>query len=113
MKKFKFILPLALIIIFISQYSSHAATASYYASSFEGRKTASGEIYHGSVHSCATPSFNGKIYTIRIKNLSNGKTSHCRVNDRMGNSNRTLDVSHVVAIELGMLKSGVARIVIY
>lgn len=55
--------------------------ASYYADKFEGRKTASGEIYTHSEFTCAHRTLEfGTI--VKITNIDNGKEITCRVNDR-------------------------------
>jgi rare lipoprotein A len=84
--------------------------ASFYADSLAGNRTASGEKYRPDSRTCAhrTLPFGTKLKLVAVKS---GKTSSCRVNDRGPFvSGRILDVSKIVARELGMVDSGVAEV---
>lgn len=84
--------------------------ASYYHSKFNGRKTASGEIYDENEFTAAhrTLPFGTKLL---VKNLSNGKTVVVRVIDRGPFvKGRILDVSLAAAKELDMIGSGVIEV---
>ncbi len=83
---------------------------SYYATQFHGRKTANGEIYNMQALTAAhrTLPFNT---IIEVENLSNGKKVRARVNDRGPfKKGRILDVSLKAAKELGLLKTGTAKV---
>ncbi len=83
---------------------------SYYATQFHGRKTANGEIYNMQALTAAhrTLPFNT---IIEVENLSNGKKVRVRVNDRGPfKKGRILDVSLKAAKELGLLKTGTAKV---
>lgn len=84
--------------------------ASYYSTSFDGHKTASGEIFNSNKLTCAHRKLpDGTI--IRVTNLSNGKDIIVRVNDNGPHiKGRILDLSKRAAIKLGMIKSGTAKV---
>lgn len=84
--------------------------ASFYAGSFNGRQTASGERYDMNAMTCAhrTLPF-GTL--IEVENLGNGSTVTVRVNDRgpyVGG--RIIDLSRGAADRLGMIDSGTADV---
>lgn len=84
--------------------------ATYYASRFEGRRTASGQTYRASRHTAAhrTLPFGTRL---KVTNLANGRKVKVVVNDRgpyaAGNM---LDLSRSAARKIGMLQSGTARV---
>jgi rare lipoprotein A len=84
--------------------------ASYYGESFAGRRTASGERFDPQAFTAAHRDlpFGTRI---RVTNLDNGRTVVVRINDRGPYAGgRIVDVSWAAARELGMLRSGVARV---
>lgn len=90
--------------------SSEEGVASYYGSKFQGRPTASGEIYDQTALTAAHPKLPfGTL--ILVTNLSNGKKLELRVNDRGPFvEGRILDVSYRAAEELGFVREGLARV---
>lgn len=85
--------------------------ASYYGPGFDGRKTASGEIFDQTKLTCAhkTLPFGTKL---KVTRKNNGKSVVVRVNDRGPYAKgRVLDVSTAAAKKLGMLKAGHAEVV--
>jgi peptidoglycan lytic transglycosylase len=84
--------------------------ASYYADKYNGRQTASGEIYNMNGISAAHPSFSmGTI--VKITNLSNDLSIILKINDRMPDfKNRVIDLSLGAAQKLGMIQSGIAKV---
>ncbi|AHN67635.1 putative rare lipoprotein A [Treponema pallidum subsp. pallidum str. Sea 81-4] len=87
--------------------------ASYYAESFNGRPTASGEIFDMNAYTAAhrTLPF-GTV--VELTNLDNGKKVIVRINDRGPYAaNREIDVSKAAAVALDMLNAGVARVSIH
>ena len=61
--------------------ASERGVASYYADEFQGRRTASGEVYDMNAMTAAHPSLPfGTI--VRVINLNNGKRVELRINDR-------------------------------
>ena len=57
-------------------------TATYYHSKFNGRKTASGEIYKPNKLTCASNNYELGTHVI-VTNTQNGKSVMVKVNDRM------------------------------
>jgi rare lipoprotein A len=86
--------------------STVSGEASYYASKFEGRRTASGEPYRGSAMTAAhrTLPFGTRV---RVTNPRNGRSVVVRINDRGPfHPRRVIDVSRTAAVELGILRRG-------
>jgi rare lipoprotein A len=84
--------------------------ASYYADKFEGRKTASGEIYR---HDLLTAAHRTLPFGTRVKvtNLSNEKTVEVVVNDRGPfTKGRIIDVSKSAAEKLDFINAGVTKV---
>jgi len=84
--------------------------ASYYASTFEGRRTANGERYREGMFTAAhrTLAF-GTI--VRVTNTLNGSATLVRINDRGPFSQgRIIDVSRVAAQRLNMVRRGVVPV---
>lgn len=85
-------------------------TASFYAASLHGRRTASGERYdrHALTAAHRTLPF-GTL--LRVTNQRNGRTVLVRVNDRGPfHRNRVIDLSGAAADAIGMRRAGTARI---
>lgn len=84
--------------------------ASWYGDQFQGRPTASGELFDSSDLTMAHPTlpFGTRV---RVTNLRNSRTVEVRVNDRgpfVGS--RIADLSHAAAVMLGMMHRGIARV---
>ena len=116
--KFKFIALFVLLfspLLLLAQGESlfiQEGTASYYASKFQGRRTASGEVY---VKDSLTAAHKllpfGTI--LRVTNQKNGKTVLVQVNDRLpGSSKRVIDLSYAAAVKLGFSESGTAKVLV-
>ena len=87
---------------------SQTGEASYYAEFFEGRKTASGEIFRQDSLTAAhnTLPF-GTI--VKVVNLSNSKEVVVEINDRGPYAKgRIIDISRTAAKKLDMLQKGTA-----
>lgn len=85
-------------------------TASYYASQFHGRRTASGERFDMGAMTAAhrTLPFGTKV---RVTNPANGKSVVVRINDRGPfHKGRLIDVSHAAAQRLGLIARGHGRV---
>jgi rare lipoprotein A len=85
-------------------------SASYYASKFNGRRTASGERFDNSDFTAAHRSlpFGSRV---RVTNPANGRSVIVRVNDRGPfTRGRLIDVSRAAADELGMVARGHADV---
>jgi rare lipoprotein A len=102
-----------LIVILLISFSSFAGTegvASYYHDNFNGRKTASGMIYHKDRLTCAhrTYPFGTKL---EITNLSNGDTVVVTVTDRGPfNKGCIVDLSKAAARKLHMIEKGLQKV---
>lgn len=81
--------------------------ASWYGGSFHGKRTASGEVFnkHELTAAHQTLPLGTKV---RVTNVSNGKSTIVKINDRggFGKYDRILDVSYAAAKKLGMVKMG-------
>lgn len=86
--------------------------ASYYSSKFEGRKTASGEIFRqdGLTAAHKTLPFGTQV---KVTNLKNDSTIVLKINDRLSKSSgHCIDVSLKAAKKLNFVKDGVANVTI-
>jgi rare lipoprotein A len=84
--------------------------ASYYGNELAGNRTANGERFDPGQLTAAhrTLPFGSKV---RVTNMSNGDSVIVRINDRGPFSHgRVIDVSHAAAREIGMHRSGTARV---
>jgi rare lipoprotein A len=84
--------------------------ASFYSDKFEGKKTASGELYHARAMTAAHRKlpFGTRL---KVTRLDNGLEVLVTVNDRgPWKKGRILDLSRAAAQKLKMTSAGVARI---
>lgn len=84
--------------------------ASWYGPPFHGRPGSNGEIYDMNKLTAAHKQLPFETW-LRVRNLSNGKTTQVRITDRgpfVGK--RIIDLSKAAAAEIGMLDSGTARV---
>ncbi len=85
-------------------------TASFYADKFEGRKTASGDIFSQKKMTAACNVLPLGTW-IKVTNLRNGKSVVVRTNDRLHpRMTRLVDLSKEAARQLGYIKSGLTRV---
>ena len=85
-------------------------TASYYASKFHGRRTASGEVFHLDSLTAAHKLLPFGTM-LRVVNQKNGKEVLVRINDRLpASSKRVIDLSYVAAQELDMIREGLVQV---
>jgi peptidoglycan lytic transglycosylase len=86
------------------------AKTSWYGEKFQGRKTASGEIYDMYASTGASPNLPfGSV--IRVSNPKTHAAQLVRINDRGPFiDDRDLDVSYLVACRLGIQDQGVTRL---
>ena len=84
--------------------------ASYYGNELAGNRTASGERFDPGQLTAAHRSLPfGSM--VRVTNTSNGDSVVVRINDRGPFAHgRVIDVSHAAAREIGMHRSGTARV---
>ena len=84
--------------------------ASFYSESYNGKKTANGEIYNSSDMTAAHKKlpFGTKV---KVTNLSNGKTVKVRINDRGPFiSGRIIDLTRAAAKKIDMINQGVTTV---
>ncbi len=84
--------------------------ASFYSESYNGKKTANGEIYHSSDFTAAHKKlpFGTKV---KVTNLSNGKTVKVRINDRGPFiAGRIIDLTRAAAKKIDMIDAGVVKV---
>ncbi len=84
--------------------------ASYYGNELAGNRTASGERFDPDELTAAHRSLPfGSL--VRVTNVSNGDSVVVRINDRGPFSRgRVIDISHAAARQIGMHRSGTARV---
>ncbi len=84
--------------------------ASYYAAKFEGRKTATGEIFRQNKMTAACNVLPLGTW-VKVTNLRNGKSIVVRTNDRLHvKTRRIVDLTRTGAQQLGYIKSGLTRV---
>ncbi|PXW15384.1 rare lipoprotein A [Chryseobacterium sp. CBTAP 102] len=112
----RFILVIIMMISTLGVYSFTSNTsdakktsyASYYHDRFNGRKTASGEIFDNSKFTAANRTLPFGT-NVKVTNLRNGKEVIVRINDRGpygGPSSRALDMSKAAFDEIGDINHG-------
>jgi rare lipoprotein A len=80
--------------------------ASWYGRKFQGRPTASGEIYNMYAMTAAHPTLPIPSYA-RIRNPANGREVVVRINDRGPfHENRLIDLSYAAAVRIGIWPKG-------
>ncbi len=83
--------------------------ASYYANKFNGRTTTSGEIFSQDYLTAAHKTL--KLGTlVKVTNLSNDSTVIVKINDRLGKSKHTIDLSLKAAKQLNFIRSGNTKV---
>ncbi|TRX72402.1 septal ring lytic transglycosylase RlpA family protein [Carboxylicivirga sp. M1479] len=97
-------------VLVLSQAFEQTGKASYYADKFEGRPTASGQIFSNKYYTAAhkTLPFGSKVV---VTNLQNNKTVTVTINDRGPFiKGRIIDLSVLAATELDFVHQGIARV---
>ena len=85
-------------------------TASFYSNSFNGKKTANGEIYSQKKMTAACNVLPLGTW-IRVTNLRNGRSVLVKTNDRLhSRMKRVVDLSRSAAEKLNYIKSGLTRV---
>ncbi|HET9746241.1 MAG TPA: septal ring lytic transglycosylase RlpA family protein [Chitinophagaceae bacterium] len=85
-------------------------TASFYANSFQGKKTANGEIFSQQKLTAACNILPFGTW-IKVTNLRNGKSVTVKINDRLHpKMTRVVDLSRTAADKLNYIKSGLTRV---
>ena len=84
--------------------------AAYYANRFNGRKTASGQIFSQDKLTAAHPSLPFGTQ-VKVINTKNDRSVVVRINDRgPTQAGRVIDLSRSAAGKIGMLRSGLAPV---
>jgi rare lipoprotein A len=84
--------------------------ASFYSNKFNGRQTASGEIFSQKKMTCACNVLPIGSW-IKVTNLRNGKSAIVKVNDRLHPSmKRVVDLTRAGAQKLGFVSAGLTRV---
>ena len=84
--------------------------ASFYNNMFEGKPTASGEIFSQKKYTAACNLLPLGTW-LKVTNLKNGKSVKVRTTDRLHTRMRRLiDLSHIAAKKLGFLRDGLTRV---
>ncbi len=84
--------------------------ASFYHNKFEGRKTATGEIFDNDKFTAASNKLKLGTY-VKVTNLSNGNIAYVRINDRMApNNHRLIDMASIAAEMLDFVEKGTAKV---
>jgi rare lipoprotein A len=94
----------------IAGAQSEEGVANFYGDKFQGKKTASGDVFDkdGLTAAHKKLAFGTKV---KVTNVENGKSVIVTVNDRMAASNpAVIDVTHRAADDLGFAKAGKAKV---
>ena len=84
--------------------------ASYYHLKFDGRKTASGDVYNSKQFTAAHKTLPINSYAL-VTNLHNNRKVIVRINDRGPFSDkRLIDLSHAAAKEIGLISRGIGQV---
>jgi rare lipoprotein A len=84
--------------------------ASFYHDKFEGRKTATGEVFDNDKYTAACNTLKLGSF-VKVTNLSNGEVVYVKVNDRMAaNNQRLIDLASIAAKKLDFHSKGVAKV---
>jgi rare lipoprotein A len=105
------ILPLFLLLLCTTLFAyEQEGLASWYGGKFQGRQTASGEIFDTNKFTAAhkTLAF-GSV--VKVTNLESGKSTVVRINDRGPFiPGRIIDLSRAAAVAIGLAGKGVAKV---
>lgn len=83
--------------------------ASYYSNKYDGKKTATGDVFSNRGFTAASNKFRLGAYA-RVTNRSNGKHVYVKINDRMGNGKRLIDLTLAATEQLDFKREGTARV---
>jgi rare lipoprotein A len=94
----------------VSKEKIHYGTASYYANKFEGRQTATGEVFTQKKLTAASNIISLNQW-VRVTNTRNNLSVVVRINDRMHKNNkRLIDLSKSAAKKLKFTGNGLAHV---
>lgn len=110
MKKIIWVTLSLLLFSFVVQTVIEKGKASYYSSKFEGRRTASGEVFRQDSLTAAHKKLPFGT-TILVRNLKNDSMVVVKINDRLSqNSSRIIDLSLKAAKQLNFVRDGIANV---
>ena len=90
--------------------ASKRGLASFYHPKFEGRRTATGEVFANAGFTAASNRISLNSY-VKVTNLSNGRVLYAKINDRMaGSSKRLVDLTQAGAESLGYRSAGTTQV---
>ncbi len=110
LKYFSLLLIVLLLSVTANAKKNQKGKASYYANKFEGKKTASGEVYKHHLKTAAhrTLPFGTMV---KVTNLKNNKSVIVRINDRGPFSKgRIIDLSKSAMVALDGIRDGVVEV---
>ncbi|MBS2098186.1 septal ring lytic transglycosylase RlpA family protein [Carboxylicivirga linearis] len=106
----KSLLIAAFVVELLAQTFKAEGYASYYSSVFDGKTTASGEIFSNDSLTAAHPNLPFDT-SVKITNLDNGKVVIVRINDRGPFvKNRVIDLTQEAAKHLDFINEGLCRV---
>ncbi|MFV0605124.1 MAG: septal ring lytic transglycosylase RlpA family protein [Niabella sp.] len=112
MKKLLFIFVLLLMTRFVFGQDTAAIVlkASYYDNKFNGKRTASGTVYHHHLYTAASNVY--KLGTrLTVTNITNGKAVEVIVNDRMAAGiKKRIDLSKAAFRKIAKLSTGIITV---
>lgn len=115
-RKIMFLLPVLTLLLFSTAFAQKPpkkilyGQASFYHNKFNGRQTASGEIFSQQKMTCACNALPFGTW-IKVTNLRNNKSVIVKVNDRLHpRIKRVADLSYTAAKKIGYTGHGVARV---
>ncbi|MDT8363828.1 MAG: septal ring lytic transglycosylase RlpA family protein [Nitrosomonas sp.] len=102
------------IVVFLGTYSgailAETGMAVYYSDKFQGRKTASGDVFDQNQLTAAHKKFPFGT-RIKVTNLENDRSVIVKINDRMASKNSNIiDITRRAAKELDFVKQGKTRV---
>ena len=89
--------------------NSKEGKASFYHNKFNGRKTATGEVFRNTGYTAASNHYPLGTY-VKVSNKKNGKYVYVKINDRMGHQGRVIDLTHRAATDLSFVNSGLTNV---
>lgn len=90
--------------------NAESGVASYYHKKFNGRKTASGEIFSNENLTAAHKKLPLGTW-VKVTNLKNDSVVIVRINDRLPRySKRSIDLSRSAARQLNFIKAGITKV---
>lgn len=84
--------------------------ASFYHKKFEGRLTATGEVFANDKYTAASNTHKLGTY-VKVTNLNNNRVVYVKINDRMAaNNKRAIDLAKIAAEELNFINAGLTKV---